>query len=332
MGEVSYWPWPVDSEHLKLFRPLLNITKAQTVEYCHEIGRTYRQDSGNYMWRFTRNRVRQDLMPKLEEDYNPQVRNALVRLARTAAEELDFVEQELNKIWHEMVVVSAGEVRISRRSLDSLHPMLRRFALRRGYVVVTGDATRLRESHIVAMDELASSRRGGRHLNLPSGVVIRQEYREMVITRSLDADCPYPDLQGLYHVKLPLHTGEELTCRVGPWVLLMHTGNSNEPPDWANTGDDWIARLDLAAMGTEVTVRTWLPGDRIQPIGMQGQKKLQDLFTDLQVPRSWRAQVPLLGCDRGIAWVVGHRIADWAKVPHESKELILWLKCRLDRA
>ncbi len=69
------------------------MTKAETLEYCQEIGRTYRIDSGNYMWRFTRNKVRQDLMPRLAEDYNPQVRNALVRLARTAAEELDFVEQ-----------------------------------------------------------------------------------------------------------------------------------------------------------------------------------------------------------------------------------------------
>ena len=79
MGEVSDWPWPIDTGGLKLFRPLLDITKEQTAEYCREIGRTYREDSGNYMWRFTRNRLRQDLMPKLEQDYNPQVRSALVR-------------------------------------------------------------------------------------------------------------------------------------------------------------------------------------------------------------------------------------------------------------
>ena len=332
MGEVSGWPWPVEFEQLKLFRPLLNITKAQTIEYCHEIGRTYREDSGNYMWRFTRNRVRQDLMPKLTEDYNPQVRNALVRLARTAAEELDFVEQELNKVWYGMAVVSAGEVKISRCSLGSIHPMLRRLALRRGYVVVTGDATRLRESHMLAMDELASSKGVGRYLNLPSGVVVRQEYGDLVITRSLESDCPYPDLQDHYSVKVPLDTGEELAWHAGSWILLMHAGNADEPPDWAITGDDWIARLNLAAIGTEVTLRTWRPGDRIQPLGMQGQKKLQDLFTDLQVPRPWRARVPLLECDRGIAWVVGHRIADWAKVPRDSKELVLWLKCRSNEA
>ena len=323
MGEVSDWPWPPEARQLKLFRPLLNITKAQTIEYCHEIGRSYREDSGNYMWRFTRNRVRQDLIPKLAEDYNPQVRNALVRLARTAAEEQDFVEQELDKVWGGMSMVSAGEVRIFRSSLDSLHPMLRRFALRRGYVLVTGDATRLKESHMIAMNELASGKRGGRSLDLPSGVVIRQEYKELVLTRNLEADCPYPHLRGSYDVDL---SGVMVQHHVGPWVMLIHIGNANEPPNWANTGDDWIARLDLAAIGNEVNVRTWRPGDRIQPLGMQGKKKLQDLFTDLQVPRSWRNRVPLLECEKGIAWVVGHRISDWSKVPHDSKELVLWLK------
>ena len=55
-------------------------------------------------------------------------------------------------------------------------------------------------------------------------------------------------------------------------------------------------------------------------------KKLQDLFTDLQVPRYWRERVPLLDCKRGIAWVVGHRIADWAKVNTDSSGLVLWLR------
>ena len=117
-----------------------------------------------------------------------------------------------------------------------------------------------------------------------------------------------------------------MICRVGPWGVLMHTGNANEPPDWASSEDVWTARLNLAAIGTDMTVRAWMPGDRIQPLGMLGQKKLQDFFTDSQVPRSWRDRVPLLSCEKGIAWVVGHRIADWAKVLPDSNELVLWLK------
>jgi tRNA(Ile)-lysidine synthetase-like protein len=327
MGEVSDWPWPADSGDLKLFRPLLDVTKDQTSEYCHEIGRTYREDSGNYMWRFTRNRVRQDLMPRLAQDYNPQVRSALVRLARTAAEELDFVEQELDKVWPEMVLESGGEVRLSRSALGELHPLLQRLALRRGYILVAGDSTLLRESHMVAMEGLALGSRGGRSLELPAGVILRQDYQHLVLTKSSEAESPYPEIDGEYSISLPAKCGTDSVELAGPWVVTMHARKADEPPDWANTGsDEWTASFDLAAMGEEATVRAWRPGDRIQPLGMQGQKKLQDLFTDLRVPRPWRGKVPIFEGGKGIAWVMGHRIADWAKVVPDSDGLVLWVR------
>ena len=185
---------------LQLFRPLLDVTKDQTAEYCREIGRAYREDSGNYMWRFTRNRLRHDLMPRLAQDYNPQVRKALVRLARTAAEELDFVERELDRVWPDLAGQtpntgedSIQEVRFAKPAMAAVHPMLQRLALRRGYILVTGDSTRLRESHLVAMEGLVLGEQSGRTLELPGGVMLRREYGELVLTRSSEEDCPYPE-------------------------------------------------------------------------------------------------------------------------------------------
>jgi tRNA(Ile)-lysidine synthase len=60
-------------------------------------------------------------------------------------------------------------------------------------------------------------------------------------------------------------------------------------------------------------VRRRLPGDRFQPLGMKGHKKLQDFFTDEHVPRDERDAVPLFVSPRGIVWAGGLRIADWAQ-------------------
>ncbi|HCP24552.1 MAG: tRNA lysidine(34) synthetase TilS [SAR202 cluster bacterium] len=321
MEEVSRWPWPADANGLRLFRPLLEITKAQTAEYCREIGRSYREDSGNYMWRFTRNKVRQDLMPKLAGDYNPQVRNALARLARTAAEGLDFVEQELDRVWPGLAQTSSEEIRFAKAALSQLHPLLQRLALRRAYVLVTGEATRLRESHLVAMEDLALGAKGGRRLELPGGVLLRQEYGDLVLTRSKDLDCPYPQLTGEFTVHLPADLSGEKTAAVGPWRVNMRWGDAGG--DEVKTQDPWTACFGRRTLGESLTVRAWRPGDRIQPLGMRGQKKLQDLFTDLHVPRDWRGSVPVLEGAGGIAWVVGHRMADWAKVDGEGP--VVWL-------
>ena len=329
MGEISDWPWPADAGALKLFRPLLDMTKDQTADYCLEIGRTYREDSGNYMWRFTRNRVRQDLMPRLAQDYNPQVRDALVRLARTAADELDFVEGELDQAWPDVAAESDGEVRFSRQAMAALHPLLQRLALRRGYILVTGDSTRLRESHMVAMEALALSKRGGRSLELPGGVILRQENLRLVLTRSLESDCPYPELVGEHPILLPDEVGVQKSASAGAWLVMMQAGTAGKRPEWAEA-DEWTTCLDPAAVGGEATMRAWRPGDRIQPLGMQGRKKLQDLFTDLRVARPWRERIPILETGTGIAWVVGHRIADWAKVGPDTSDQALWIRFSQD--
>ena len=334
MTELSDWPWPGEGEGLALFRPLLGVTKDQTAAYVRGRGRTYREDSGNYMWRFTRNKVRHDLMPKLAQDYNPQVRKALVRLAHAAAEELDFAEGELDRAWPGVAVEAEGEVRFSRIALGELHPHLRRLALRRGYILVKRDATRLAESHLISMVSLVHGERGGRTLELPGGVVLRREYGALVLTRSREPDCPYPELDGEYPIPLPAEAGVETVVSAGPWQVTMQIGMAGDEHHGAGVGtgaqarDGWTACLDRRALGEGASVRAWRPGDRIQPLGMRGQKKLQDLFTDLRVPRPWRGRVPLLEGARGIVWVVGHRIADWAKVNTEADGAAAVLRVR----
>ncbi|MDA1127231.1 MAG: tRNA lysidine(34) synthetase TilS [Chloroflexi bacterium] len=321
MTELSDWPWPKDGAGLALFRPLLGVTKDQTVAYVRGLGQTFREDSGNFMWRFTRNKVRHDLMPKLAADYNPQVRQALVRLAHAAAEELDFAEGELNRVWPGVAVESDGEVRFSQASLGGLHPHLQRLALRRGYILVNGDSTRLAESHLISMVNLVQGERGGRTLNLPGGVTLRLKYGELTLTRGGEPDCPYPKLEGEYPIRVPAEAGAETSVLAGPWQVTMQITSAGEELDWA--GDGWTVWLDPLTLGEDLSVRAWRPGDRIQPLGMRGQKKLQDLFTDLRVPRHWRGRVPLLENARGIAWVVGYRIADWAKVSGRIDESFL---------
>jgi tRNA(Ile)-lysidine synthase len=72
----------------------------------------------------------------------------------------------------------------------------------------------------------------------------------------------------------------------------------------------WEASVSLAKVaGREVTVRTPRPGDRMEPYGMDGSKKLQDIFTDLKIPQMQRADWPVVECGGEIIWLPGYRIA-----------------------
>ena len=89
---------------------------------------------------------------------------------------------------------------------------------------------------------------------------------------------------------------------------------------------EFIACLDRAALGEgPLVVRTRRPGDRFQPLGMTGHKKLQDFFVDSKTPRDWRDRVPLLIAGERVAWVVGYRTAGWV-TPGGGDGLVVWIK------
>jgi tRNA(Ile)-lysidine synthase len=85
----------------------------------------------------------------------------------------------------------------------------------------------------------------------------------------------------------------------------------------------------LAVSDDELVIRTRQPGDRFQPLGMSSTKKLQDFMVDEKIPRHWRDRVPLVVAPKGIAWVVGWRIADWARARDDASE-IMEIEFRLD--
>jgi tRNA(Ile)-lysidine synthase len=72
----------------------------------------------------------------------------------------------------------------------------------------------------------------------------------------------------------------------------------------------WEASVPLAKIGERtVIVRSPLPGDRMNPYGMEGSRKLQDIFTDLKIPQAQRAGWPVVECGGEIIWLPGYRIA-----------------------
>ena len=81
----------------------------------------------------------------------------------------------------------------------------------------------------------------------------------------------------------------------------------------APTSRGFAVDVDAEAVGLGLVVRRRKKGDRFQPLGMSGSKKLQDFFVDARIPSHERDNVPIFENERGIIWVGGLRIADWAR-------------------
>ncbi|MBI4336212.1 MAG: tRNA lysidine(34) synthetase TilS [Chloroflexi bacterium] len=297
-----------------LVRPLLGVTRQETEAFCHLLGLSRRQDATNLQPQFTRNRLRLEVLPMLRQ-INPSIRDGLLRLSRAVALDMTFLEGEVERAWPGVAQVTAAGVSLDRQALGGLHPALQHHLLRRAFAELAGSTEDLAQCHLVEMARLLAPGPSGRSLHLPAGVRLAVDYSRLWLTRGEGDACPLPPLQeGV--LACPGET------RLGGWLVEAAVVT---PPPAVMPGDPWVAFLDLDALGGDLHIRPRRPGDRFQPLGMQDavgaterQKKLQDFMVDARIPRLWRPRIPLLVTPRGIAWVVGWRIAHWARIAPET--------------
>ena len=171
------------------------------------------------------------------------------------------------------------------------------------------------------MSDAASDPGSGKVIQLPRGFRFIVDARSATLSGpGLADDCPYPGSVRDFRLTLPWGPIAVAVTRRDGWEVTAESVRVG-PETSLDTGAPLTAYLSSDALAEGATVRTWQPGDRMQPLGMTGTRKLQDVFTDARIPRHWRERIPLVVTPRGIAWIVGSRIADWAAVRPDAAEV-----------
>ena len=301
-------PRRLSGRRVLLMRPMLTVSRQETETYCRELGLSPRRDESNLIPDLTRNRIRSQLMPQLER-YNPAVRDALTRLARSVSLDASYLADEVARVLPGVGWMDEDDERftIDREAFSRLAPALRSHLLRRAFLEVSGTLGDLEQVHVDEMARLIAGP-AGRSLDLPAGLAFSVDYERAVMGSGKADRCPIPLLDGERELAVPGET------RVGGWTVS--TAVVDGPELTGLSGESctaYQAVLDAESMEGPLRVRTRRPGDRFQPLGMSQSKKLQDFMVDSKVPRAWRDRVPLVVAPGGIAWIVGWRPAEWAR-------------------
>lgn len=313
MLPLSVWRSLDGERDASLVRPLLNATRQETEEYCASHRLIPRYDSSNLQDRFMRNRIRRHLMPQLSK-YNPAVRQALVRLATTAAQDVAYMDQQVQEVWPEVVTPEPWGMRLLRPRFNTLHPSLRAHILLRAYIEVAGEASDLNMAQVEGMCRLAEQG-AGRSLSLGHSVRFSTSSQELMLARE-PPQPPWPSLREMQELAVPSEI-----CAEG-WRILLRRLAAPQAASNLVQHDPFRAHLSLEAVGQRLWVRNRKAGDRFQPLGISETKKLKEFMIGAHVPRAWRESVPLVVAEAGIAWVVGCRIAQWARVTPETREVV----------
>jgi len=313
MLPLSRWRGRNGVADVTLVRPLLQATRKETEAYCASLGLSPRYDSSNLEDRFTRNRIRRNMMPQLRK-YNPSVDQALLRLATTVAEDVAYIDQQVQEVWPSLASKEPWGVRLRRDAFSGLHPSLKAHVLWRTFVEVAGEATDLSLAQIEAMRQMAE-RGAGRAISLGGGIRFHTTYQDLLMGRE-PPKVPWPPLTEAFELPVP-----GIVCAEG-WRAEARLLDASETDGKLAGADSLHAYLDVDTVGQELLVRNRKPGDRFHPLGLQAEKKLKEFMIDAHIPRAWRDSVPLVVGKQGIAWVVGWRIAHWARVTPETRRVV----------
>jgi tRNA(Ile)-lysidine synthase len=288
-------------------RPLLNVTRREIEEYLRKRGIAWRTDSSNDDTDFLRNRIRHELIPLLSE-YNPSISERLAATAHALAADEEFLETATTTAFARHGAKGAAGVTLSVPGLLTEPRAIRIRLFRRAILLVRGDLARISFRHLQELDRLLFSSRPHLALTLPDGLRAAKSYGEISISAD-EVQSPFqPDeicLNGPGHYPLP-----------GGWVLAIDLAR---PPADLKSAPATTAFFDLDQAPFPWRVRTFRPGDRFSPFGMNGHKKVKELFIDAKIPLSLRCRVPLLFCGDTLLWVGGMRRSSAALLSERSK-------------
>jgi len=301
-------------------RPLIEVTREELRAWLEAQGIEWREDASNLDVRFARNRIRHELLPWLEREWNPKIREVLARVAMVALDEEAYWEAEMDRLAPELLERDLGGLVIRADRLRELPPAVARRLIRRAIGTVKGDLRGVDVEHVERALELAEAGASGA-ADLPGVRVTRsfdwlrlaatdaesapKEYR---IAAEPPGEFPIPEANAVIRLELKdareLRGGEERAYNTeGAWVA-----------DWERVE----GRLEL---------RNWRPGDRLQPKGEDRPRKMKELFERARVPCWKRASWPMLVRGEEIIWTRGFGVAR-PYVPRPGRRRLLLIEER----
>ena len=282
-----------------IIRPFLGVTKQEIQDWCDQEKLQPRLDETNALPDCTRNRLRLQLLPQLERDYNPELARGLCQLAEVAADESDYLEQQVTACWQDARYVRhSGQPALSQAGLQSLHSALQRLMIRRFWLLVSGSGKDLGFVHAELIRRLLLTGTTGSRQQLPGGFTAQLSYGWLTCCRS-DAAAKR-SRTGQPPLVMPLRLPG--TVCLGTACVTARLLDVAELPAHTGRGEFF---MDPAGLSEPLVLRYRQPGDWISL--PSGRKKLKELFIDDRIPREARADWPLLAVGNEILWVIGKR-------------------------
>jgi len=299
-------------DEVTFIRPLIEVKKDVLMDYLKQEALTYRIDSSNFSTRFTRNRIRLDLIPEIEKNFNPRIKEVLARLPEAVGMDIGFIDQVTDQQFDEVLKKTDEEdvITLKKNVLEKL-PEAIQFRIFNKVIGMLSPNTELDFYH---WNEIRKGVHDKTHfqVSLPDNTLITFERKEIQVSKKLNENV------NKYQYKLEL--GKRIFLKE---YNLNFSCELFEKKIYKVKKDDRRYEIfDYDKLKFPLVIRNRKPGDVFQPLGMDGKKKLKDYFIDRKVSVREKSYLPLFFSGNKLIWIYGLGIAGSAAVTSKTKRFI----------
>ena len=301
-------------------RPLIEVRREEIEEFARGHSIEYVEDSTNRSTRYLRNRIRLELLPYLKAHYNPSIVETLSRISGLLRRDAHYMEGQATELFERLATVNKEEVRFRRRELLCVDEALLARLFLKAVETLCHRRDLMETPQVEEFLWALRTERPNLTVSLGGGLYLKRVYGEIVVSMGRPSGTPVPEETML---KVP-----GVTTIKGTGYLLKTEVVAR--PERLNEGRN-VAYFDYEYLPRHLVVRTFRPGDRIHPLGMDGTKKLKELFIDEKLPLEERRRIPVVVADGRIIWVAGMRQSEEFRVRDDTRKVLRIELLREDR-
>jgi tRNA(Ile)-lysidine synthase len=290
-----------------IIRPLIHVEHKDIEAYLKGKGIKFRIDESNLDRRFLRNRIRLDLIPYIQEDFEPEIVSSLGRIASIIREEDGLLEKIAQETTKKAVLKKNNRISLEVKPLSSLPRALARRVVRNFISELRGN---LREISFGDVESVLGLREG-KEFPLRKDHVLRREKDQIFLKGRIPPKIRYEyrwEGKGSLDIKELKLKFEGKKIKRGKSFSL-------------DFDDQTSAFLDLGKLKFPLLVRNRSEGDRYQPLGAPGQKKLKEIMRAKGIPLSERERRPVFLSEDKIIWILGLPVSEKFKVEKGTSDI-----------
>ena len=303
---------PVKRDNVYI-RPILFMKRGEVERYCEDINLKPRIDATNLERNYSRNKVRLDILPYMQNNFNSDVIEAINRMGLLLQADNKYIQGKVEEVYNKVCNKDGDSLVINAKAFDYEEAIINR-VIRRAIGEFSGNKYDLEMKHIQEIFSLILLGTNKR-IDLPRGLyainiygdihirnrqeVIEESTSEMII---LKEDILYKEVS------------------FDDYLIEFQCIQSDESIDYDENSLRKYFNYDK--ISGNIVIRHRRNGDIIVPLGMKGKKKVKDIFIDMKIPKSERDSIPIIQFGEDISWIVGIKMSDRYKIDKQTKNIL----------